>query len=408
MPTHKIVALSALLLLVGIAVVALPISAPPGGLASSSRMSLLATPASTTHLVVRVALQPEVTVSGATVVLRAWVTGSNAVMPGVTVSFSSGAGGTFFPQSATTGTAGEVNASFSAPTVTTTTAVPLTASASSTGTGFLPGSASANLTVEPSGAYLVATPSFPQGTAVHSGASDLVVIRVTDNHGSPVSGATVTMGTTAGTVTPAAATTGSTGNATLTLNAPTVSVATQAWLLFIANASGYRNGSAIAPVTVDSGVAASLYVTLTPASSSVAGGGSVALTVVVRAVNGSGTLVSGADVTLILSDGTSSPGAVVTGTTGTANFTYFAPGSLSRITNVTITASATATNYAAGSATATVTVNAAKSPANPLAGLWWLWLALLVALVAIVVGVVASRRRRKKEAPPSDSPPPRA
>ncbi len=377
-----------------IGLLALGVAITPGGpVGSASGISGSGLSPALTHLSVTITLQPNVTSSGATVALRARVTDNGSSVTNATVSFASSAGGTFYPQTGDTGVGGEVNTSFTTPSVTSVAHLALTASA--TRSGLLPGSGSANLTVQPTGPYLIATPSFPQGTSVHSSASDLIVVRVTDNHGNPVAGANVTLGTTSGTVTPAIATSGTTGNATLTLRAPTVSVATQVWLLFIATAAEYANGSNISAVTVNSGVAPSLDVTLTlaGAATTVDGGASPGLSA--RVTNATGVVVVGANVTLILSDGTSSPGSIVTGASGYANFTFSAPSGFTKTTNVTITASATASGYQAGSATVTVAVSpsSASQPNSSAATYWWLWLLGGVIAVVIVVAVVARRRR---------------
>jgi len=388
--------LALLLVLTGVAAASWTGAGSVGGVQYS------ATPS---HLVVKVAAQPNSTYSGATVVLRAWVTGNGTLQSGITVSFSSSGAGSFSPSTGTTGQNGEVNTSFMAPTVTSTQTLVLTASASSTGSGFLPGSGSANLTLHPTGPFLTVTPSFPQGTSIHSASSDLIVGRVTDQSGAPVGGANVTLEVTRGTVTPMVGVSGPSGNVTFTLRAPTVTNATQDGLLFIANATGYANGSAIAFVTVNSGVATSLYVTINPVTGSLPAGEAVHVSVTVRSSNATGTLVAGANVTLILSDGQYSPAQASTTTQGTANFTFVAPTSLAKASLVTVTASATATNFAPGSATASYTVAAASTPPPP--SFWssyWLWL-LVVLLVAVVILVIALAARRRPRAPPPTTPP---
>jgi hypothetical protein len=355
------------------------------------------------HLVVTVAIEPNTTYSGATVVVRAWVTGNATPQSNVTVSFASNGGGSFSPATGSTGRFGEVNTSFTAPSVTSTGVLALTASASATGSGFLPGSTSGNLTVRPTGPFLVVTPSFPQGTSIHSASSDLIVGRVTDKTGAPVAGANVTLGATRGTVTPVVGVSGPSGNVTFTLRAPTVTTATQDGLLFIANSTGYSNGSAIAFVTVNSGVATSLYVTISPVVENVSGGATVHVTVTVRSTNATGTLIAGANVSLILSDGKYSPTNASTTAQGTANFTFVAPTALAKASLVTVTASATATNFAPGSATASYTVAAASPPPSAWSSYWlWLLLAVLVAVMIVVI-VVASKGRRR--APPAATPP---
>ncbi len=409
MSPDRRVRLSAIPLLVVLSLIAglaLGVAVPVAGPSLSPSSS--GPPPAVVHLNVTVLLQPNVTDSGATVVLRAIVTENGAPEQNATVSFTSSAGGTFFPLTGSTGVGGEVNTSFTAPTVTVATTLSLTASA--THAGFVPGAASANLTVQPTGYYLIATPSFPQGTSLHSGATDLIVVRVTNNNGLPVAGANVSMGTTGGSVTPSLATSGPNGNATLTLRAPTVSVATQVWLLFIASAAGYSNASAIASVTVNTGVAPSLYVTLITTGTGKALAAGATLAVTAEVTNATYVPVSGANVTLILSDGTSSPGVVVTGATGDANFTFTAPSGLSQLTNVTITASATATGYGSGSATTTVEVapsTVSQTTSNP-TDYWWLWLLIVVLVVALVVAVIYRRRRRRPTAaaPPSAPPTP--
>ncbi len=282
----------------------------------------------------------------------------------------------------------------------------LTASASSTGSGFLPSTGSANLSLTPAGRFLVVTPTFPQGTSVHSGASDLVVARVTNVQGVPVAGALVTMGTTRGTVSPIGAVSGTSGNVTLTLRAPSVTVATQVRLLFVANATGFANGSSIASVTINAGVAPSLYVTIGPSSGNLSAGESVRLTVTVRSTNATGTLVPGASVTLILSDGQYSPTLALTGSTGTANFTYVAPTSLAKVANVTVTASAVATNFASGASTATFAVAAAIPSGSGLLTGAWPWILIAVVLVAVLVlGIYVARRRRHAPPPAARSEP---
>jgi hypothetical protein len=391
--------LAILIALSGLLLVGLAAAGPTAGPAYTAPPSSLA---------VKVTLAPNVTYSGATVVLHAWVTGNGSAQPGITVSFSSSAGGSFSPSTGSTGSFGEVNTSFTAPSVASTQSIVLTASASATGSGFLPGSGSAGLTVHASGAYLVVTPSFPQGTTVHSASSDLIVGRVTDAAGQPVAGANVTLAPTRGSVTPAVAVSGPSGNTTFTLRAPTVTNATQVWLLFGANATGYANGSATAPITVNSGVAVSLYVAVTPSTGNVSAGGTVHLSVTVRSTNASGTLVSGANVTLILSDGTYGPSLVLTNAQGIANFTYTAPFHLGKPSLVTVTASATATNFAPGSATAAYTVAAGISGPPPFSP-WstsWFWLLLVAVLVVIaLVVILATRRRRQTPPPPTPSPP---
>jgi hypothetical protein len=360
--------------------------------------SIATSPVGAAHFVVVVAVQPNVTYSNATVLLRAWVTGNAVPQSNVTVSFSSNGGGTFSPSTASSGTKGEVNTSFKAPGVGSTQNLVLTASAAATGSGFLPGSGTGNLTVKPSGPFLVVTPSFPQGTSVHSAASALIVARVTSNTGAAVADANVILGSTQGTVTPSVDVSGPSGNVTFTLRTPNVTSATQDVLLFVANETGYANGSSIASVTVNSGVAASLYVTVNPASGNLAPGQSARLTVTIRSTNATGPLVSGANVSLILSDGTYSPATVVTGSQGTANLTFVAPTTLPKSENVTVTVSASATNYAGGSATATFVV-AKGSPAGAASSLW-LWV-LLGVIVAIVLGIGIYFATRRRRPPPS-------
>ncbi len=357
------------------------------------------------HVVVTVAVEPNTTYSNATVVLRAWVMGNATPRANVTVSFSSSGGGIFSPATGSTGVFGEVNTSFTAPPVGSTQRLVLMASASSTGSGFLPGSGSGNLTVRPLGPFLVVTPSFPQGRSVHSGASDLIVARVTDSKGAPVGGANVTLGSTRGTVSPTVGVSGPSGNATFTLRAPSVTSATQVALLFVATATGYANGSEIASVTVNSGVAASLSVTINPATGNLTAGGSVRVTITVRSTNLTGALVAGANVSLILSDGTYSPTSVVTGSAGTANFTFVAPPSLTKPATVTVTGSATATNYAAGSATATYAVAAAAPTPAGVSSTSWFWLLIAILIIAVIVAVIVAARRRRRAPPPATTPP---
>jgi adhesin/invasin len=376
------------------------------GLAEAGPVSGVSGVGAPAHFVVAIAVEPNTTYSTATVVLRAWVTGNATPQANVTVSFSSSGGGSFSPATGITGVLGEVNTSFTAPPVGSAQRLVLTASASSTGSGFLPGSGAGNLTVLPSGPFLVVTPSFPQGTSVHSGASDLIVARVTDSKGAPVSGANVTLGSTRGTASPTVGVSGPSGNVTFTLRAPSVTVATRAVLLFVANASGYANASTIASVTVNTGVAASLYVTINPATGNLSAGGSVRVMVTVRSTNTTGVLIAGANVSLILSDGTYSPTLVITGSAGTANFTFVAPPTLTKPATVTVTASATATNYAAGSATATYAVAAAApTPAGGLSTSW-LWILIAILIVAVIVAVIVAARRRRRVPPPATPPQP--
>ena len=194
---------------------------------------------------------------------------------------------------------------------------------------------------------------------------------------------------------------------TLTLRAPTVSVATQVWLLFIASAGGYSNASAIASVTVNTGVAPSLYVTLITTGTGKALAAGATLAVTAEVTNATDVPVSGANVTLILSDGTSSPGVVVTGATGDANFTFTAPSVLSQTTNVTITASATATGYGSGSTTTTVEVapSIVSHNTSNLSDYGWLWLVIVVLVVALVAAVIYRRRRRPTAAAAPSAPP---
>jgi hypothetical protein len=371
-------------------------STTPSGLGPS--------PAVAASYAVTVVAQPNVTVSAATVVVEVFVKVNGVDAPNVTVTFTPVTGGVWSPISAVTGTTGQVNSSFTAPTVTVTTNYTLTATAKNTPSSVGPGTGSTRLVVRPSGPYLEVSPSFPQGKAVSSGASDLMVARVTNNTGSPVAGASVTVSSTAGSVIPIAPTTGASGNATFTFQAPTVVALSQAALLFVASAPGYTSGSSTDSLTLSPVTLTALYVAISPPSGNVAVGGNFTITVTVLAASASGSAVTGANVTLVLSDGRYSPGFVLTGVTGLANFTYWAPTSTS-VSSVVVVASAVATGYSPGEAPASYSVGSSSSSSNPLPGLpaSWQWPILAAVIVLVIVGIAAAllgRSRRKHRPPP--------
>jgi hypothetical protein len=361
---------------------------------------------------VEVVANPNATVANASVVVRAAVSGNGAPVRGATVSFASSGGGRFLSSSAVTGPTGEANVSFVAPAVGTATTVRLAASASASGTGFLPGNGSANLTVEPGGHVLSILPSFPQGTSVPSGASLLAVVRVTDGRGTPVAGANVSLGATLGAVDPSVARSSPSGNASFVLHAPIVNATTADDLLFEANASGFANGTAQTAVRVTAGAQPLLSVEIAPAAGMLYQGESIPLVVDVRDGSVVGPAVAGAAVTLVLSDGRYGPVSARTDGAGHASFTYTAAVSLPAGGNATVTilAAVTAPGHAPGLGNATYAVTPMPSGGPGSAGgtdPWSFveanfgWILLAAAVVAVVLSVVFARRRRSRAVPPS-------
>ena len=398
------------LIALSVALVAVPSGNRPSDSSGKQSFTLLAAPTP----LVTVTLSPSATVSGATAVVAVSVTLSGAPQAGAAVRLTSSAGGTFSNANLNTGSQGTANATFRAPAVTTTTISEINATATVTGQPLETGSG--NITIQPTGAYLVVRTIFPQGANVRSNASLLVEFTVQNNTGAAVAGASVSFAASGGVLAPGAAVTGSTGDVTTVLTAPSVTANTAVFLLVGASASGYVSGSVQSTVNVRTGASTPLFVTVTPAVNPVNPGELVVITVAVHANNATGTAVAGAAVLLILSDGSATPAAQATNASGLANFIFTTPSNLPPGTTITVTASVTAGGFGGGANSAAVnTAGSPSSPTESVTSLWWVWVIVAAVLIVGVLALLVRRGRRPRRplilatptptTPPSPQPP---
>lgn len=364
---------------------------------------------------VTVTASPTSTVSGATSLVHVAVSISGAPQAGATIKLASSAGGTFSGPVPVTGVEGSSNSTFTAPKVTSTTSIEITATATIAGQPKENGYA--NISVQPSGSYLVVRATLPQGANVHVNSSLLIEFAVQNNTGAAVKGATVMFTSTVGSFAPTGATTGTSGDVVVALTVPASATAGAAFVIATASAGGYVTASDQQMFTVQAGGVTPLWVSVSVNQTNLKPGVStnVSVTVTVHAGNVTGILVRGATVALILTDGTATPGSQKSNATGVAVFVVNAPATLSAGTVITLTASASSNAYGGGYSSAQMNVGSSATTGGPPPFLSsnsdWLWISLgVVAVVVVLAFVVVVLRRRKppamvmKYAPETTSP----
>lgn len=189
---------------------------------------------------------------------------SQSPVNGASVSLSSNNGGTFNPQNGLTNSYGDFGSSFMAPTVSSQTTCIITASV--TLTGYNPGSAGAEVIVNPTGQQSLYVVLYPDPYVLNSGWTSLVKVIVT-NGSAAVNGAAVSISASKGSLSPTSGPTDVNGTFLATYTAPTVVVKTMCRLNATATKSGLNNGKGYADVTVLPLTPGALdHITLTPAS----------------------------------------------------------------------------------------------------------------------------------------------
>jgi len=261
---------------------------------------------------------------------------NGAVQSGVSVTFTdNGAGGSFNPQSGTTGSSGTLATTYTPPVVTQTTTITINATATGyTGTTF-----TETATTTPA-LTLGATSGGGQTGPAESPLPNPLVVTATSN-GAPVSGVTVSFTDGKGGVfNPASGTTGSNGQIS-TSYTPEVT----GTLTVTASATGYSSATftetATAPV---------LTLTATGGNDQSGNVGTTLPTALTVTATTNGTPTAGVTVTFSASTGSFGTATVVTGSNGTASTTYTLPN-----TPQTVTITASATNYTSATFTETAT-----------------------------------------------------
>lgn len=257
---------------------------------------------------------------------------------GVNVSFNdNGAGGSFNPPSATTGSNGLASTTYTLPSTAQT--VNITASANNYAAATFTETATAPLVQT-----LAATGGNNQSGAAGTALPTPLTVTATSN-GSPASGVSVTFndGGVGGTFNPATATTGSNGTASTTYTLP----ATAQTVTVTASATGYTS----ATFTETATAAVKTLAATGGNNQSDAAGTTLPTALTVTATN-NGSPVSG--VSVAFSDGgvggTFNPPTATTGSNGTASSSYTLPS-----TAQTVTVTATSSGYTSATFTETAT-----------------------------------------------------
>ena len=193
-------------------------------------------------------------------------------------------------------------------------------------------------------------------SSIVGGNSATISATVSDDTGNPISGATVafSLSPQLGSVSPVSCTTAASGQCTTIYISVSVTSITQVTITGSATKSGYVGNTGTTSVTVNPPDPNSLYVTVSATPNSINSEGTS--TIVVHVTDGSNA-VSGVTVQLSPFPTEGSLGATsgTTNTNGDFTTTYTAP-AITTITNVSITATATKSDYTAGSGSTIITV----------------------------------------------------
>jgi len=195
-------------------------------------------------LTVSVTASPTTVYSAGTSTITILVTSDDTPITGATVSLTSDAGGSF--SSVTDQGDGSYTATFTAPTVSTSTTVKITAEASKE--DYVTGQGETWITVEPSPPPALTVSVSADPTTIYSGETPTITVLVT-SEGTPISDATISLASDKGgsfsTVTEHAD-----GTYTATFTAPTVTTSTICTITADASKSGYTSSQGQTQVTV--------------------------------------------------------------------------------------------------------------------------------------------------------------
>jgi hypothetical protein len=251
-------------------------------------------------------------------------TNAGVGISGVSVSFSDGgAGGTFTPPTAVTGSNGIASTSYTLP------ATAQTVAASATASGYTAGAFTETATNQ----VLAATGGNNQSGMISTKLPTALTVTAT-NSGSPISGVSVgfTDNGAGGSFTPPNATTNSAGKALTKYTLP----GTPQTITITATSTGY------APATFTETATTTENLAVSSGNNQTGGTGTALPAALTVLATNNGTPVSGVSVTFSQgsANGTLNPATAVTGSNGLASTTYTLPS-----TAQTVTVSATATGY---------------------------------------------------------------
>jgi len=222
--------------------------------------------------------------------------------------------------------------------------------------------ASANTSVTVSDKYMIVNISSSQEKLLSS-SSATITVSVYDSTPSPLSGATVTLSTTGGTIYPSSLTTDDSGLGSATFTAPAVSTISTCRIYANASASGLESVSVFIDITVEP---IGLNITMSLSPSVMLPNSDAQL--LVKVTDSTGAIVSGANIALSyecsgsLNAGTLSKTSGVTDIRGEFSAMYTSP-YVTETFHCSITATATLTGYTPATYTLPITVDPA-APKN--------------------------------------------
>ena len=258
-------------------------------------------------------------VSGGSLTLTATLkTSAGAPLAGKTISWSATAG-TLSPSSGVTDNEGRVSVTYTAPIVTETENVTITASFAGDSTyASSKGTSTGTITpVPPARTILNVVPS-----SFRLAPGDNLVLQalLTDENRNPLAGRTILWSTDRGTLSTSKTVTDNSGRATVTYSAPTVT-APETVTITASFAGEALYGSSQASLV---GTVSPIGTVISMALPTYIGAGEN-LTVVVALVDEGGNFLSGKTIKLSASLGQTTPDSAVTDSSGRATFTYSAP-----------------------------------------------------------------------------------